>query len=260
MSLGNLPEVVSREKWLAARNELLAREKELTRHRDEVNAARRRLPMVEITKEYSLDGPQGKVGLLDLFDGHSQLMIYHMMFAPDANQACPACSFWIDNVGDLSHLHARDTSLVAVSRAPLNKLEHYKQRMSWTIPWYSSHDTDFNYDFHVSFDATITPVEYNYADFAQLVQENPAWEGYTGEEMGVSVFLRQGDRIFHTYSCYGRGIDLLNGTYNWLDLTARGRQEDWEQPPGRSDGPAMSWLRRHDEYEPTDIDSAHNHT
>ncbi|MDT0445137.1 DUF899 domain-containing protein [Streptomyces johnsoniae] len=256
MSLGNLPEVVSREEWLAARKELLAREKELTRHRDDVNAARRRLPMVEITRNYVFDGPHGSAELIDLFEGRGQLVIYHVMFGPDADEACPACSFWIDNVGHLSHLHARDTSFAAVSRAPLDKLERYKQRMGWTIPWYSSHSSDFNYDFHVSFDASITPVEWNYQDYAQLVRDTPSWEGYTGEEMGVSAFLRREDRVFHTYSCYGRGIDLLNGTYNWLDLTARGRQEDWEQPPGRNDGPAMSWLRRHDEYESTAVDRA----
>lgn len=260
MSLGNLPEVVSREEWLLARKELLAREKELTRQRDDVNAARRRLPMVEITKNYAFDGPRGSAELVDLFEGRSQLVIYQAMFAPDADEACPACSFWIDNVGHLSHLHARDTSFAAVSRAPLDKLERYKERMGWTIPWYSSHGSDFNYDFHVSFDASITPVEWNYKDYAQLVRENPSWEGYTGEEMSVSAFLRRGDRVFHTYSCYGRGIDLLNSTYNWLDLTARGRQEDWEQPPGRSDGPAMSWLRRHDAYEPTDVGRANNPT
>lgn len=260
MSLENLPEVVSREEWLAARKELLARERELTRNRDDVNAARRRLPMVETTKDYAFDGPRGRAELVDLFEGRGQLVIYHLMFDPDADEACPACSFWIDNVGHLSHLYARDTSFAAVSRAPLDKLERYKQRMGWTIPWYSSHGSDFNYDFHVSFDASITPVEWNYKDYARLVRENPDWEGYTGEEMGVSAFLRRGDRVFHTYSCYGRGIDLLNSTYNWLDLTARGRQEDWEQPPGRSDGPAMSWLRRHDEYEPTVAGRASNPT
>ncbi|WP_216216105.1 DUF899 domain-containing protein [Amycolatopsis aidingensis] len=247
------PEVVTRDQWLVARRELLDREKELTRHRDQVNAARRRLPMVEITKEYSLDGPEGKAGLLDLFDGRSQLLIYHFMLGPDQEEGCPACSFWIDNVGHLSHLHARDTSLAAVSRAPLDTLERFKQRMGWEVPWYSSFGSDFNYDFHVSFDASITPVEWNYKDYTELVRENPDWEGYTGEEQGVSAFLRRGDRIFHTYSTYGRGIDLLNGTYNYLDLTARGRQEDWEQPPGRGDDPAMSWLHRHDEYEPSVI-------
>ncbi|MFB4289561.1 DUF899 domain-containing protein [Nonomuraea sp. ATR24] len=257
MSLDNLPEVVSREEWLAARKELLAKEKELTRARDRVNAERRRLPMVRVDKPYTFDGPDGKVSLLDLFEGRSQLLIYHLMFAPDADEACPACSFWIDNVGRLTHLHARGTTLAAVSRAPLDKLQRYKRRMGWTLPWYSSFGSDFNYDFHVSFDASITPVEWNYQDYDQLVRANPGWEGYTGEEMGVSAFLRRDGDIFHTYSCFGRGIDLLNGTYNWLDLTALGRQEDWEQPPGRADGPAMSWLHRHDEYDPAAIGGAH---
>lgn len=244
------PEITTREQWLVDRLELLAKEKELTRHRDEVNAARRRLPMVEITKDYSFDGPHGSASLVDLFDGRSQLVIYHAMFDPDNDEPCPACSFWLDNVGHLSHLHARDTTFAAVSRAPLEKLDRYKRRMDWTLfPWYSSYRTDFNYDFHASFDPSIAPVEWNYKDYAQLVRENPAWEGYTGSDIGVSAFLRQGDRVFHTYSCFGRGIDLLNGTYNYLDLTARGRQEDWEQPPGRSDGSQMSWLRRHDDYE-----------
>ncbi|GII94284.1 DUF899 family protein [Sinosporangium siamense] len=161
-------------------------------------------------------------------------------------------------MGHLNHLHARDTSLAAVSRAPLDKLERYKRRMGWAVPWYSSLGSNFNYDFHVSFDASITPVEWNYKNYAQLVRENPGWEGYTGEEMGVSAFPAPRRSRLHTYSCYGRGIDLLNGTYNWLDLTARGRQEDWEQPPGRGDGPSMSWLRRHDEYDPAVIGGAHD--
>jgi predicted dithiol-disulfide oxidoreductase (DUF899 family) len=243
------PEVTTREQWLAARRELLARERELTRLRDEVNAARRRLPMVEITKDYAFDGPHGTVGLIDLFEGRTQLLIYHFMFEPDGDEGCPSCSFWIDNVGHLSHLHARDTSFAAVSRAPLAKLERYKQRMGWTIPWYSSYGSDFNYDFHVTLDPSVAPVEYNFKSLAQLEQENPRWRGWSGEEVGASAFLRRDDRIFHTYSCYARGIDLLNGTYNWLDLTARGRQEAWEQPPGRGDDPSLSWVRRHDEYE-----------
>jgi predicted dithiol-disulfide oxidoreductase (DUF899 family) len=248
------PEITTRERWLAARRELLARERELTRHRDEVNAARRRLPMVEITKDYAFDSPRGKVGLLDLFEGRSQLLIYHVMFEPDADLPCANCSFWIDNVSHLEHLHARDTSFTAVSRAPLEKLERYRQRMGWTVPWHSSYGSDFNYDFHVTLDPSVAPVEYNYKDLAQLEQQNPGWRGWSGEEMGVSAFLRSGERVFHTYSCFERGIDLLNGTYNWLDLTARGRQEDWEQPPGRGDDPAQSWVRRHDEYEPASSD------
>ncbi len=242
------PEITTREQWLAARRELLAQERELTRHRDEVNAARRRLPMVELTKDYAFEGPDGMVPLIDVFEGRSQLLIYHLMFEPDADAACPGCSFWMDNWGRLDHLHARDTSFAAVSRAPLDKLERYRQRLGWTFPWYSSYGSDFNYDLHVTLDPSVAPVEYNYKGLDQLVRQNPSWEGWSGEEMGASAFLRRGDRIFHTYSCFERGIDMLNGTYQWLDLTARGRQEDWEQPPGRSDAPAQSWVRRRDEY------------
>lgn len=243
------PQIVTREQWLEARLELLAQEKKLFRHRDEVNAARRRLPMVEVTKDYTFDGPQGRASMVDVFEGRSQLVIYHAMFDPDDEQACPSCTFWLDNVGHLSHLHARDTTFAAVSQAPMDKLERYKRRMAWNFPWYSTYRSEFNVDFHYSYDPSIVPVEWNYKAYDQLVRENPAWEGYTGSESGVSAFLRHGDRVFHTYSCFARGIDLLNNTYNYLDLTARGRQEDWERPPGRSDGPPMSWLRRHDEYE-----------
>jgi predicted dithiol-disulfide oxidoreductase (DUF899 family) len=244
------PEVTTRDEWLVARRELLAQERELTRHRDAVNEARRRLPMVEITKGYAFDAPHGKAALTDLFEGRSQLLIYHLMFEPDADEPCANCSFWIDNVGRLDHLHARDTTLAAVSRAPLDKLERYRRRMGWTLPWYSSHGSDFNYDFHVTLDSAVAPVTYNYKDLAQLERENPGWRGWSGEEMGISAFLRRGDRVFHTYSCFQRGIDLLNGTYNWLDLTALGRQETWERPAGRGGDEAQSWVRRHDEYEP----------
>jgi predicted dithiol-disulfide oxidoreductase (DUF899 family) len=251
--MSNLPEIVSRERWLAARKELLVREKELSRHRDEVNAARRALPMVEITKDYAFHGPQGTVGLADLFDGRGQLVVYHFMLGPETDEGCPSCTFTIDNVGHLSHLHARDTSLAAVSRAPLETLERYRHRMGWTVPWYSSYGSDFNYDFHVTLDASVRPVEYNYRDYDELVRNDPAWEGWSGEEHGVSAFLRADSanpsRIFHTYSSYGRGTESLMGTYHWLDLTARGRQEDFELPPRRGDDPIMSWLRRHDEYE-----------
>ena len=153
------PHVTTREQWLAARRELLEQEKALTRHRDEVNAARRRLPMVEITKDYTFEGPQGEVGLIDLFDGRSQLLIFHVMFEPDADEACPSCTFWMDNWGHLEHLHARDTTFTAVSRAPLEKLERYRQRMGWTFPWHSSWGRDFNYDFHVTLDPAVAPVE-----------------------------------------------------------------------------------------------------
>lgn len=242
------PQIVSQEEWLAARQRLLASEKELSRHRDEVNAERRQLPMVEITKDYVFEGPE-KAGLVDLFDGRHQLLVYHFMYEPDWDEGCPSCSYVVDSIGHLSHLHARDTSLVLVSRTPFEMLAAYRKRMGWTIPWYSSYGSDFNYDFHATIDKAIAPVEYNYKSEEELVEQAPSWAGWSGDQPGVSAFLREGDRVFHTYSAYERGIDLLMGTHNWLDLTARGRQEDWEQPPGRSDGPAMSWLRRHDQYE-----------
>jgi predicted dithiol-disulfide oxidoreductase (DUF899 family) len=220
-------------------------EKEFTRQRDALNAARRRLPMVELEEEYAFDGTDGTAGLLDLFDGRGQLLIYHFMFEPEWDEGCPSCSFLIDNVGHLAHLNARDTTLALVSRAPIVKLEAYRQRMGWTVPWYSSSGSAFNYDFHVTLDEAVAPVEYNYRGLAEL---GPTWQGWSGDMHGISAFLRHGDRVFHTYSSYARGTDLVVGTYNWLDLTARGRQEDWEQPSGRSDSPLMGWLRRHDSY------------
>jgi predicted dithiol-disulfide oxidoreductase (DUF899 family) len=245
----NDPQIVSRDDWLAARKRLLTREKELTQARDELNAERRRLPMVEIDKEYIFEGVNGKASLLDLFEGRDQLLVYHFMWLWDEDQGCPSCSFLVDNIGHLSHLHARNTSLAVVSRAPLSRSEPFRARMGWTVPWYSSYGSDFNYDFHVTIDASVAPVEYNYRDRAELERSDPAWVGWSGEQPGASAFLRHGDRVFHTYSAYARGGDLLLGTYNWLDLTARGRQEDWEQPPGRGDVASMSWLRHHDRYE-----------
>lgn len=249
------PTITTREHWLTARRELLAREKELTHHRDEVNAARRALPMVEITKDYAFDGPHGKTGLLDLFDGRSQLLIYHFMFEPDADDGCKSCSFTIDNVGHLNHFYARDTSFALVSRAPRPKLERYRDRMGWTFPWYSSHGGDFNYDFHVTLDPSVAPVEYNFRDLTGLQPDDPYWRG-GGEDQGMSAFLRRGDRVFHTYSAYGRGTEILMGTYTWLDLTARGRQESWEHQPRRGDDQGMSWLRRHDDYAPEAVAGA----
>lgn len=244
----DMPRVVSQEAWLRARKELLAKEKKLTHERDTVNTERRKLPMVKIEKEYIFDGPNGPASLLDLFEGRRQLIIYHFMFDPDWDEGCPSCSFLVDNIGHLAHLHARKTSLALVSRAPLAKIEPYKKRMGWTIPWYSSSGSDFNYDFHVTLDEAIAPVEYNYRDKAELLQRGESY--FTqGESHGLSVFLRDGGSIFHAYSTYARGVDLLAGTYNYLDLTPLGRQEDWEEPPGRSDGPFMAWLRRHDDYD-----------
>jgi predicted dithiol-disulfide oxidoreductase (DUF899 family) len=240
------PRVVSRDEWLAARRRLLAREKELSRQRDAVNAERRRLPMTSVDQPYVFAGRDGPASLLDLFEGRGQLLIYHFMFDPDWDEGCESCSFLADGIGRLDHLHARDTTLAMVSRAPLATIEPFRQRMGWTVPWYSSYRSSFNYDFHVTVDAAVAPAEYNYRNLAEL---GPAWEGWSGEMHGISAFLRRGERVFHTYSNYARGTDLVNGTYNWLDLTARGRQEDWEQPPGRSDGPAMAWLRLHDRYD-----------
>jgi predicted dithiol-disulfide oxidoreductase (DUF899 family) len=205
--------------------------------------------MVEIDKEYMFQGPDGKASLLDMFDDRRQLLVWHFMFAPGvegwASADCPICSLVIDNVGNLSHLHARNTSLALVSRAPIENISAYKQRMGWTIPWYSSDGSDFNYDFHVTMDPNVAPVEYNY----KLRSKFPAGVEWPMEGHGVSAFLRRADRVFHTYSSYARGGDLVIGTYNWLDLTALGRQEDWELPHGRSDGSPFSWLHRHDEYD-----------
>jgi predicted dithiol-disulfide oxidoreductase (DUF899 family) len=243
------PQVVSYDDWLVARRELLVKEKELTRARDEVNIARRQLPMVEIDKDYVFEGSDGPATLLDLFEGRDQLLIYHFMWLWDEGQGCPSCSFLVDNIGDLSHLHARHTTLALVSRGPFAELGAYRKRMGWTVPWYSSHGSDFNYDFHVTIDPEIAPVEYNFRDAAELERQNPDWVNWKGEQPGTSAFVRHGDRVFRTYSSYARGGDVLIGTYNWLDLTARGRQEDWEQPPGRADSPGiMNWLHRHDEY------------
>ena len=239
------PQVVSRDEWLAARRKLLAEEKEFTRQRDALNTERRKLPMVEIDKEYIFQGPDRQASLLDLFEDRSQLLIYHFMFDPDWDEGCESCSFLADGIGHPAHLDAWDTTLAMVSRAPLAKLEAFRQRMGWTVPWYSSFGSDFNYDFHVTLDPAVVPVEYNYRDLDEL---GPDWHGWTGDLHGISAFLRRGDRVFHTYSSYARGTDMVNSTYQWLDLPARGRQEDREQPPGRSDGPLMSWLRHHDRY------------
>jgi predicted dithiol-disulfide oxidoreductase (DUF899 family) len=239
------PRVVSRDEWLAARRELLAQEKEFTRQRDALNTERRKLPMVEIDKKYIFQGPDGQASLPGLFEGRGQLLIYHFMFDPDWDEGCESCSFLADGIGHLAHLHARDTTLTMVSRAPLAKLEAFRQRMGWAVPWYSSFGSDFNYDFHITLDPAVAPAQYNYRDLDEL---GPDWQGWTGEMHGLSAFLRRGDRVFHTYSSYARGTDMVNSTYQWLDLTARGRQEDWEQPPGRSDGPLLSWLRHHDRY------------
>lgn len=232
------PQVVSRDEWLAARKDLLAKEKELTDARDVLDAARRALPMVRVDKEYVFDSAAGQVSLLDLFDGRSQLITYHFMFDPSWDQGCTSCSFLVDNIGHLGHLHSRDTSLTAVSRAPSAKIESFKARMGWTVPWVSSFHNDFNYDFHVTMDPAVTPVMYNYKDLDTLEKEG-LHHHKSGEQHGLSVFFRDGDNVFHTYSTYGRGPDLLLGTYNYLDLTPLGRQEE---------GTGIGRFLHHDRY------------
>jgi predicted dithiol-disulfide oxidoreductase (DUF899 family) len=260
-TIGNLPEVVSREEWLAARKELLAKEKELTRARDRLNADRRRLPMVRIDKPYTFEGPDGTVRLLDLFEGRQQLVMHHFMYSPDWDQACPSCSSAADQIpATLRQLHVRNTTLVAVSRAPYPKLAAFHERMGWTFPWYSSYGTDFNYDFHATLDDRVAPVLLHFRTEAELAEAGVPWTGgawtedMRGEEMpGISAFLRVGDEVFHTYSTYGRGIEEFHYGIPYLDLTALGRQEAWEEPKGRAvplglhvSGPAM---RLPDEYD-----------
>ena len=230
--------VVSHDEWLRARVALLEREKELSRARDEVARERRALPWERVEKTYLFDTAEGKQTLGDLFEGRRQLVVYHFMFAPDAKEGCPHCSFWADSFDALgthgAHLHQRDTTFVAISRAPLDKLEAFKRRLGWSFKWVSSDDGDFNYDFGVSFrpeERTAKAGVYNYR----------AGESNSDRE-GASAFYKDEEgRIFHTYSTYARGIDLLNVTYNFLDLTAKGRDEGH-----LSD--TQAWVRHHDRY------------
>lgn len=215
------PPIASREEWLAARKTLLDQEKALTRANDALNAQRRRLPMVKVEKEYTFEGPDGKRTLLDLFEGRRQLIVYHFMFDPTWDTGCPGCTGYVDALGDLSLLSKRDTSFVLISRAPLAKLEAYKQQRGWDRPWVSSAGSDFNYDFHVTLDETVAPPEYNF-------RSQP---GDQGERPGTSVFFRIGDDIYHTYSTYARGGEYLTHTSTLLDITPYGRQEDWEDSP-----------------------------
>jgi predicted dithiol-disulfide oxidoreductase (DUF899 family) len=235
----SLPRIATRDEWLAARTELLAKEKELTRQRDALNVERRNLPMVEITKDYTFDGPEGTVRLRDMFEGRPQLIIYHFMFDPEWDEGCPSCTAGTDEIspGFIDHLHTRDTSYAMVSRAPLEKLEGWKQKRGWDLPWYSSHGSDFNYDFGVTVDDRVRPPEYNFRTRAEYEAMGSSL-GEPGESMelpGRSCFLQVDGRVFHTYSQYARGLESTGGSYYFLDLTALGRQEDWEEPKGRSD-------------------------
>jgi predicted dithiol-disulfide oxidoreductase (DUF899 family) len=262
MPTGDLPEVVSREQWLAARKELLAEEKELTQARDRVNADRRRLPMVRIDKACAFEGPHGTVSLLDLFEGRPQLVVHHFMWTYDVDAdgnahprdvGCSSCSSTADGIGKLRQLHVRNTTLAAVTRAPYDKIASFRERMGWTFPWYSSEGSDFNYDFHATLDERVAPVLLNHRTEAELAAGGKPWTAdMRGDWPGISSFLRVGDDVFHTYSTFGRGIELFLNGNDYLDLTALGRQEPWEEPVGRAvplglqaGGPAM---RLPDEY------------
>jgi predicted dithiol-disulfide oxidoreductase (DUF899 family) len=229
--------IVSPEEWLAARKELLKKEKESVRLRDQLSAERRELPWVKVDKNYLFDAPGGKVTLADLFGGHNQLVIYHFMFGPDWQEGCPSCSFVSDHFdGTLPHLAARDVTMAVVSHAPLAKIAAFKKRMGWHFNWVSSHGSDFNANFHVSFteeELAQGKVNYNY-----MLQEFPS-----AEAPGLSVFYKDaaGD-VFHTYSTYGRGVEELMGTYRILDLVPKGRDEDQLEF-------SMKWVRYHDRYE-----------
>ena len=231
--------VVSRQEWIEARRAHLAHEKEFTRARDRLSEERRALPWVKVDKPYMFDSADGETSLADLFKGRSQLVVQHLMYPPEWEEACKSCSFWADGFeGMLPHLAARDTTLAAVSRAPLSKLLPFKERMGWTFDWVSSANNDFNYDYGVSF----TPDEvksgakiYNFGTSGFPIEEAP----------GISVFYRnEAGEIFHTYSCFARGLDMMNAAYHYLDLTPLGRHEEGLPYP-------MDWVRLHDQYEPT---------
>src|ERR1700704_180725 len=229
------PEIVSQDEWLVARKDLLAREKEFNRQRDALSAARRRLPWGKIDKKYVFDGPNGKQTLADLFEGRSQLIVYHFMLGPGWEEGCKSCSYLADHFdGANRHLPHRDVTFVVISRAPLSEIEAYQKRMGWRFKWLSSHDTEFNFDYHVSFteeEEKANQVYYNYRTDEFISDELP----------GLSVFSKDenGD-VFHTYSTYARGLDILVGAYNFLDLVPKGRDENPDS--------TMDWVRRHDEY------------
>jgi predicted dithiol-disulfide oxidoreductase (DUF899 family) len=229
--------IVSQTEWLEERMRLLAKEKEFTRARDQLSEARRALPWVRVNERYVFQGPDGEQTLAQLFDGRNQLVVYHFMLAPEWDAGCKSCSFWADNFnGIVAHLAHRDVTMVAISRAPLAKLQAYRQRLGWSFKWFSSFGTRFNYDFGVSFkpeELAENRAMYNYGSIRPPGVEMP----------GVSTFYKGADgEVFHTYSAYGRGIDLLNTAYNYLDLVPKGRDEQGLPTP-------MAWLRRHDEYD-----------
>ncbi len=230
--------VVSQSEWVTARKAFLDEEKRFTRLRDQLSQHRRELPWVRVDKEYVFLGPNGKETLAQLFDGKSQLIVYHFMFGLDWKEGCPACSFWADNFnGIVEHLKHRDTTMLAISHAPLDKINEFKKRMGWSFKWVSAADTDFNYDFQVSFrpeDSQARRIYYNYDYVQSRSTENP----------GISTFYKDQDGVvYHTYSAYARGLDLMNTAYNYLDLTAKGRDEN---SPETEHG---KWIRHHDKYD-----------
>ncbi|UGA42867.1 DUF899 domain-containing protein [Bradyrhizobium quebecense] len=240
--------IVSREEWIAARKALMAGEKELTQAREALSRQRRELPWVKVDKDYVFDGPDGKVTLGDLFKGRPQLVVQHVMFAPEWDAACKSCSFWVDGFERMvPHLAARDTTMVAVSRAPLAKLEAFKQRMGWTFDWVSSGTNDFNYDYGVSFtqgQIDAGDAKYNYGTTPLYGPELP----------GISVFFRDDKGIvFHTYSTFARGLDMMNAAYHYLDLTPLGRHEEGLPYP-------MDWVRLRDQYQPAPVQASCCHS
>ena len=225
------PPVVSQREWEAAREKLLEKEKAATRARDALAAERRRLPRVRIEKHYEFEGPNGKVSLADLFEGRRQLLLYHFMFGPNQDAGCTGCSMVIDQICPLPHLHARDTSFAAVSRAPIEKIEAYRRRMGWEVPWVSSFANDFS------------------VDFGRGPRVPDPSRDQDGELFGLSVFLGDGSEIYRTYFTTERGVEALGPVWTLLDLTPLGRQEEWEDlPEGYPQTPPYEWWRRHDEY------------
>jgi predicted dithiol-disulfide oxidoreductase (DUF899 family) len=225
-----LPEVVSREEWLAARRKLLATEKELTRRQSAVTAQRRALPMVEVEKDYVFEGPDGPVALKDLFGTSRQLIVQHVMFGPDWDQPCPGCKAGVDEMAPahLQHLRTRDTAFVLVSRAPYKKFAEIQRESGWCVPWYSSYGSDFNYDFWATLDRSRDQLQYNFRPAPDLLEDEESTE-----VPGLSCFISVRGTIFHTYSTYARGTELLGNSYTFLDLTVLGRQEDWDEPRER---------------------------
>jgi predicted dithiol-disulfide oxidoreductase (DUF899 family) len=231
----NHPEIVSEAEWLVARKDLLTREKEFNRQRDALSAARRTLPMVKVDKEYVFEGPEGSETLTDLFDGRSQLIVYHFMLGPGWEEGCKSCSYLADHFDGANwHLPHRDVTLAVISRAPFAEIKPYQKRMGWRFKWLSSHGNDFNFDYHVSAteeEKAKDEMFYNYETGELMSDEMP----------GLSVFYKDDDgQIFHTYSTYARGLDILVGTYNFLDFVPKGRDENPDS--------TMDWVRRHDEY------------